>query len=532
MTSFGFRGRRVAVVFCVGGLSILLIAAPAKADVATWTDQADFEDGTLVNLDAASTSGELRLSQDPNGWTKVAANPVLDVGSPGSWDETALGSVTVISDGGVFKMWYSGCSGTVCGIGYAISSDGLAWTKYGGNPVLAGDPGSSWADILQNPSVLKDGDIYRLWFSANNLIEIRIGYATSPDGISWTMSPNPALSGGPASWDAASVSTPAVIREGPSFTMWYSGHAGDWTYRMGRATSSDGINWTKDPANPIMSPTFAWEEARVHPMQILVGSSAYELYYYAGLNYVQIGHAVSPDGIGWSRSPTTPILSPGLSGWDSASLGVHTVLQVGAERWMWYSGSDGTTRRIGLAKNPSYFFVGMFTSSTFDSGDNWTRWSLMEWVASLPIGTELVLQARSGNRSAPDLQWSDWATVIGPGRSNLTLPRARHFQVNVVMLGNGRATPVLSEIRLTYHPTVRPGPDPMPWVVLGIVGGTGAGLAGAVFVVARRRHSSLGGPAQGSTEADPTGTARSCPRCGSVVPPESQFCGRCGQGLP
>ena len=307
-----------------------------------------FSLAVLVALASLASAGP------PGTWRKYRNNPVLDVGAPGEWDQTMVNSVTVTKDSDLFKMWYAGCTGIVCGIGHATSKNGIEWTKFPGNPVLPPTVGS-WAYTLQNPHVMKDGDTYRMWFSANDLVSIKIGYAFSVDGVSWTMHTSPVLVGSSSSWDSASVSTPAAIREGASLTMWYSGHAGDYTYKTGRATSEDGIAWMKDASNPVFTPNFGWEDSRVHPMQILLSDGLYELYYYAGYSYVVIGHAVSVDGVAWTRAPDAPILSPGSEGsWDGASLGVCSVVQIGHKRMMWYSGSDGYVRRIGLARSNGY----------------------------------------------------------------------------------------------------------------------------------------------------------------------------------
>ena len=64
---------------------------------------------------------------------------------------------------------------------------------------------------------------------------------------------------------------------------------------------------------------------------------------------------VSVDGVARTRAPDAPILSPGPEGsWDGASLGVCSVVQIGHKRMMWYSGSDGYVRRIGLARSNGY----------------------------------------------------------------------------------------------------------------------------------------------------------------------------------
>ena len=68
----------------------------------------------------------------------------------------------------------------------------------------------------------------------------QIGYATSTDGINWTKdSNNPVLSvGASGSWDSDLVANPAVIKDGSVYKMWYeASDAGKWL-RIGYATSS------------------------------------------------------------------------------------------------------------------------------------------------------------------------------------------------------------------------------------------------------------------------------------------------------
>jgi len=42
-----------------------------------------------------------------------------------------------------------------------------------------------------------------------------------------------------------------VVRDGDEYKLWYSGYDGK-TWRIGLATSRDGINWTKDHRNPVL----------------------------------------------------------------------------------------------------------------------------------------------------------------------------------------------------------------------------------------------------------------------------------------
>jgi len=54
-------------------------------------------------------------------------------------------------------------------------------------------------------------------------------------------------------WDGRRVIDPVVIKEGGIYKMWYTGEGLDSKWRIGYATSPDGINWTKYAWNPVLS---------------------------------------------------------------------------------------------------------------------------------------------------------------------------------------------------------------------------------------------------------------------------------------
>jgi hypothetical protein len=81
-------------------------------------------------------------------------------------------------------MWYSGDSGSNGNnrIGYATSPDGIVWTKHPANPVLDLGPSGAWDDNYAHvPAVLFDGKEYEMWYcgTADNDPSTRIGYAIS-----------------------------------------------------------------------------------------------------------------------------------------------------------------------------------------------------------------------------------------------------------------------------------------------------------------------------------------------------------------
>jgi hypothetical protein len=83
-------------------------------------------------------------------WTKYIANPVLEPGPSGSWDDAWIGWPFVIYDGTQFIMYYTGffeVSYEVAQVGRATSKDGINWTKYEGNPVLTVGLEGEWEDV-------------------------------------------------------------------------------------------------------------------------------------------------------------------------------------------------------------------------------------------------------------------------------------------------------------------------------------------------------------------------------------------------
>jgi hypothetical protein len=200
---------------------------------------------------------QVGFATSPNGlvWTK-AGQPVLKV-SPGQWDSTEATNMFVLIESPTdFKGWYLGSGPAAGAIGYATSSDGITWTKYGTGPVMRSSD-LPWADPNQRLDyafVIKEGGVYKMWFSGADIITggKAIGYATSLNGITWMPSATPALTKGSAAWESSGVYHPFVIHRGATYEMWYAGISGG-NIQIGYATSDDGItNWQRHADNPVL----------------------------------------------------------------------------------------------------------------------------------------------------------------------------------------------------------------------------------------------------------------------------------------
>ena len=82
-----------------------------------------------------------------------------------------------------------------------------AWNKHPDNPVLSELPESAWDHWRSDPFVMHEGNSYKMWYGANhNGSFTQIGYAISNNGINWSRHPEPVVSLGlPGSWDDEDV---------------------------------------------------------------------------------------------------------------------------------------------------------------------------------------------------------------------------------------------------------------------------------------------------------------------------------------
>jgi hypothetical protein len=126
---------------------------------------------------------QIGLATSPDGltWTKHPGNPIVTPGS-GAWDGQSVRVPMVWKEVGGYHMIYTGVGSSGMQVGYAVSSDGIAWTKYAGNPVF-NDP--TWAhDQTQNWGVIKVDSVYIMWYG--DFGQRESGIAVSTDLVSWT----------------------------------------------------------------------------------------------------------------------------------------------------------------------------------------------------------------------------------------------------------------------------------------------------------------------------------------------------------
>jgi sucrose-6-phosphate hydrolase SacC (GH32 family) len=151
------------------------------------------------------------------------------------------------------------------------------------------------------------------------------------------------------------------------FHMWYIFGTGwkrcapdqppDRTYKIGHATSTDGIEWSKEEARQIIADRLGSEESQALPTVVAIGSRYHMFFCYRqsfdfrnhkGRGY-RIGHACSDDLVSWTRDDDHPSLDTGPEAWDSEMLCYPHVFECDNTVYLLYNGNEFGRYGFGLA---------------------------------------------------------------------------------------------------------------------------------------------------------------------------------------
>ncbi len=274
--------------------------------------------------------------------------------------------------------WASICPSFLNRVSAADQSGGSArsgWVKYNGNPVLGGELGTCF-DV----AVLKEGDVYRMWFSWRPKKSIAL--VESRDGFKWS-EPQVVLRPTSSGWED-DVNRPAIVKRGSEYHLWYTGQAKGRSW-IGHATSSDGKAWTRAAEKPVLSPDAAWEKVAVMCPDVMwdadnrqerggqspfppkapekgtvpdgsrIDAKQFRMWYSGGEQYEPdaIGYATSADGDKWTKSSANPVFrADPKSAWEQHKVTACQVVKHGDWYYMFYIGfRDVDHAQIGIARS-------------------------------------------------------------------------------------------------------------------------------------------------------------------------------------
>lgn len=322
--------------------------------------QANFISQVNLTLNPSSTGlGSIQINVNW-GVTPVVTFPFKDYANnpillPGFsvWDND-IRDANVIFDEGKYKMYYTSLKQNGQGaISYAESMDGLTWTRPYPQPLIypGGSNTLSWdAKCITSGAIIKNDGMYYLFFHgfSDPYGPWGIGLATSMDGINWVKRPNPIL--GVTSGDEYQIIPTSVIRWGNQFLLYYTTRNYP-SYKTCVATSTDLINWTKYPGNPIVTASAPWEGIMVSSSSVIAdGDSLLMVYSSLQGNKTYFGIATSTDGFTWVKSATPVFSNQATSqGWASSSIDYCNLIKTPDKYLIYYGGyKSNQTTRIGV----------------------------------------------------------------------------------------------------------------------------------------------------------------------------------------
>lgn len=254
------------------------------------------------------------FSKDFRKVLRVSERPVIALGKLGCFDEHGIFPMHVMRHGGRIVGYTSGWTRRVSvsvdtGIGIALShDDGLTFARLGDGPVLTSS--------LQEPCLVGDP------------------FVQVHDGL---------------------------------FHMWYIFGAGwkvfagqqspDRIYKIGHATSVDGVNWTKDEGIRVIADHLHAEECQALPTVIQIGSRHHMFFCFressdfrknSGRGY-RLGHAWSDDLRTWTRDDQGGGIDVSPGGWDSDMQCYPHAFSCDDQTFLLYNGNEFGRRGFGIA---------------------------------------------------------------------------------------------------------------------------------------------------------------------------------------
>jgi hypothetical protein len=299
-----------------------------------------------------------------------AVDAMETASAPFGWATIAIAQPNVVKKGATTYMYYYGRSIANGAVGVASSTDGKSFTANAA-PVFAMD--------VTSPAVYFRSD--KVFMAFDNVLE----GTTGPSGISLATAAGPTLAFAKTgtgyaiapthcAYCARGVSFPQVFEDVTQPTdeqgnrpliMFFAATDMTGFVSFGRAASTDGINWTPEPA-PILSADLTDEAVLLSPRVLLDGTVFKMWYTFARLKNVpsracmqpgntcplgftclngqcvstadpleifcdpatriEIGYATSSDGFFWTRSPVNPVLTVQQVGLGTSSLLTGSVI--------------------------------------------------------------------------------------------------------------------------------------------------------------------------------------------------------------
>lgn len=247
--------------------------------------------------------------QDPSAVRSVSAEPVLDIGVPGAFDDNGVVPISLVRAGDALHLYYIGFQLGVrvpyfMFAGLAVSrDDGETFHRVQATPVLERNPQELYARC--GCHVIHDEGRWRMWYIGS----LDAGW-TERDG-----------------------------KKVPLYTVRY-------------VESRDGVHWTPGVGTPCMTFRSVDEHGFGRPFvrktpqgyEMLLSVRTYSRGYY-------LAQATSLDGVTWARQDGDLEISNRSAGdWDSENTCYAHAFEIGGQSYLFYNGNGYGKSGVGFAR--------------------------------------------------------------------------------------------------------------------------------------------------------------------------------------
>lgn len=254
------------------------------------------------------------MARDLGSVIGVNQSPVIELGALGCFDQHGIFPMNVLRHEGRIHGYTSGWTRRVSvsvdtGIGLAFSEDdGRTFRRIGDGPVLTSSLQEPF--LVGDPFVMVVDGTYHMWYIFGTHW-VRFGDAQAPDRV----------------------------------------------YKIGHATSADGIDWRKEEGRRIVTDALHENESQALPTVVRIGEFHHMFFCFRessdfrtgeGRGY-RIGHAYSRDLVDWIRDDDAGGLPLADAGWDSAMMCYPHAFELDGRIHLLYNGNEFGRHGFGLA---------------------------------------------------------------------------------------------------------------------------------------------------------------------------------------
>jgi beta-1,2-mannobiose phosphorylase / 1,2-beta-oligomannan phosphorylase len=251
-------------------------------------------------------------------------------------------------------------------------------------PLLAQQPAMYYGDMFvtnrpyaKDPYVIFFQNKYWMYYSVPDEQKkvLHIGIATSTDLTQWEKVGD--IMGQKGSVEDKGICAPSALIKDGILHLFYQSYGNAKLDAICHATSKNGIDFERDPTNPIFRPKISdWSCGRAIDAEVIAFKNQYFLYYATrdtSYKIQQQGVAVAPLSTNfnkndWTEIPNMPMLKPELD-WEKKCIEAASCIQKGRYLYMFYAGAyNNEPQQIGIARSKD--------------GIHWTRLSKLPFLTN------------------------------------------------------------------------------------------------------------------------------------------------------